>query len=244
VDDEASCIRTLSQLLEGKEYLKEYKTYTSAQQFVEELSENRSDVFFMDIEMPWKDGLALSKLLQGKKVIVVSGHKELNNEATTLKSYIDFVKKPISAERLELALQRLLEKSSITREYINLPTKDFNDRRFRLSEIVKIVTHDQLNTRWKAICFENRKPEIAKVESFQNLLIQLDPAEFIQINKGCIIQKKFIEGRVNATEVKHVPVAGLPLKTAEKSNQDPLQNIDPACESIGTTCKNFDEWFR
>lgn len=232
LDDSESCIRTLSDLLKSKEYLQEYKVYTSAERFENELYQNPSEVFFMDIETGGKDGLELSKLLINRKIIVVSGHKERNNEATDLDDYVDFVKKPINPDRLERALQRLRKDCKIIQEFLVLPTRDLTDRRFRISDIVKIVTSGT-DSRWKAICLTGHKTVEAKVENFENVMSQLDPEIFMQISKKCIINKEHIEGRRGMDEVCHVEVNTL------------ADSLSKSEETIGTSYREaFLTWYR
>ncbi len=237
LDDEASSIDTLVQFLKRKDYLEEYKRYTCPRQFESELNENPSDVFFMDIEMPWKDGLALSRNLKDKKVIIVSGHKERNNEATDLDSYIDFVKKPVSEERLNIALQRLREKFSITQEYIFLRTTSYVERRMKVSDIVKIrIAKD--DTRYKDIFFINRKQERAFIRTLEEIMVQLDPKEFIKINRSCIVNKRYIIGKLNRDEIEMEPDWESSLERDKKS---PSKHT----ETIGSTfASHFDTWFR
>jgi DNA-binding LytR/AlgR family response regulator len=63
---------------------------------------------FLDIDMPGMNGMELAQLLQGKKIIFVSAHKDRAWEAFGVKA-VDFVPKPIQASRFEAAIIKLRE---------------------------------------------------------------------------------------------------------------------------------------
>jgi len=68
----------------------------------------RPAVIFLDVNMPKQSGLELMALLEEKPdVVFVTAHIEYMSEAFGVGA-CDYLLKPVSAERLELAVKRLV----------------------------------------------------------------------------------------------------------------------------------------
>jgi len=88
---------------------------------LEQARETVPDILFIDIRMPFLDGLALAEKLGelGRDwiVIVVTGHDEFDyaRRALSLKVF-DFLLKPVSEEQIARALERAKAELSMRRE--------------------------------------------------------------------------------------------------------------------------------
>jgi DNA-binding NtrC family response regulator len=119
VDDEKNILLTLSQALQ----LEGYRTALAASgQLALELLANRPiDIVLMDVKMPDLDGLSALERVRAVRpdlpVIMMSGHGTIETavKATQLGAR-DFLEKPISRDRLLLALRNVLELSRAVEE--------------------------------------------------------------------------------------------------------------------------------
>ncbi len=119
VDDERNILLTLSQALQLEGYRVELAS--DAKVALDVLGARPVDAVLMDVKMPDMDGLtALSKMRELKKdlpVIMMSGHGTIDTavKATQLGAR-DFLEKPISRDRMLLALKNALEHVKIVEE--------------------------------------------------------------------------------------------------------------------------------
>ncbi len=119
VDDEKNILLTLNQALQ----LEGYKTELAAggQLALDVIANKPVDVVLMDVKMPDLDGLAalerIKVLRPDLPVIMMSGHGTIETavKATHLGAR-DFLEKPISRDRLLLALRNALELSRVVEE--------------------------------------------------------------------------------------------------------------------------------
>jgi two-component system nitrogen regulation response regulator NtrX len=119
VDDERNILLTLSQALQ----LEGYRTQlaASAQLGLDVLAAKPVDVVLMDVKMPDLDGVAalekMRALVPELPIIMMSGHGTIDTavKATQLGAR-DFLEKPISRDRLLLALRNALEHVRLAEE--------------------------------------------------------------------------------------------------------------------------------
>lgn len=109
IDDEALARAELSRLLR---LFEDVEIVAEASNAAEGLKKLRSlpevDVVFMDIEMPEMNGLSLAALLEGMdcRLVFCTAHDEHALRAFDLNA-VDYLTKPVSAERLAKTLERL-----------------------------------------------------------------------------------------------------------------------------------------
>src|SRR5689334_7340334 len=123
VDDEKNILLSLHQSLQ----LEGYKTELagSGQLALEVLSARPVDAVLMDVKMPDMDGLTVLRKIQELRpelpVIMMSGHGTIDTavRATQLGAR-DFLEKPISRERMLVALRNALEHQAVVSELTTL----------------------------------------------------------------------------------------------------------------------------
>lgn len=119
VDDEENICRSLSLILEHEGYsvsfcrsMAECRTHPDA---------SRSDVFLLDVRLPDGNGIDLLRSLRANDdrspIIMISGHATIADavEATRAGAF-DFLEKPLSRDRVLLAVKNALEQASLRRE--------------------------------------------------------------------------------------------------------------------------------
>lgn len=119
VDDERNILLTLNQALQLEGYRTELAA--SAQLALQVLGARPVDVVLMDVKMPDLDGVAALEHIRALKpelpVIMMSGHGTIDTavKATQLGAR-DFLEKPISRDRLLLALKNAIDHQRVVEE--------------------------------------------------------------------------------------------------------------------------------
>src|SRR3990172_2846365 len=119
VDDEEGIRETLSGILEDEGY--ESITASSGEDAVKKSKEIAPDVVLLDVWLTGMDGIETLKKLKASHpdmpVIIISGHAniEIAVKATKMGAY-DLLEKPLSIEKVLLAVDRALEKRGLELE--------------------------------------------------------------------------------------------------------------------------------
>lgn len=215
IDDEIpglDYIRMLCSQINGIEVV---KCFNDPAGFLQEVSNFEFDVCLLDIQMPDISGLQLSQLVSGKPVIFISAHSQFAADAFDINA-IDFLRKPVSKERLEKALNKvrdLIKNKQITKDFYT-----FNSQKgisiVYFDEIFYITT-DETEKRDKLAYLSNGSKLILKNISLENLLEILPTGQFSQINKRDIVSIKAVQ-YINQNEIT--------LKIISNNNQ-PFQVI-------------------
>jgi CheY-like chemotaxis protein len=112
VDDESSSRRLLAKLLSAHAEISVVGEARSVQDAVSLCAQLRPAVIFLDVNMPKQSGLELVALLKEKPDIVfVTAHTDYMSEAFAVGA-CDYLLKPVSGERLEITVKRLVALSS------------------------------------------------------------------------------------------------------------------------------------
>jgi DNA-binding LytR/AlgR family response regulator len=112
VDDEVPALSELAWLLGRDARIGRVRTAESGAQALKALESEPVDVLFCDISMPGLDGLDLARVLarftQRPHLIFVTAYEQHAIEAFDLQA-VDYVLKPVRAERLAEAVRRVVE---------------------------------------------------------------------------------------------------------------------------------------
>lgn len=111
IDDEQPALDELGYLLAADERIDEVLTAVTATEGLRILRETEIDAIFLDIQMPGLSGLELAEVLSRFKeappVVFVTAHEQHAVEAFDLDA-VDYVLKPVRAERLAEAVRRVI----------------------------------------------------------------------------------------------------------------------------------------
>ena len=119
IDDEPAIRRTLKDILEDEGY--SVLTEAKGRDGLGILAEEPVALVLLDIRLAEENGLDILRAIREKhpdvEVLMISGHGTIETavEAVRLGAY-DFLEKPLSLERVRLAVLRALEKSRLRRE--------------------------------------------------------------------------------------------------------------------------------
>ena len=107
VDDERLAVERLTRLLEATGRVRVAGSTTDPETAITELRERDVDVLFLDIQMPGLTGFdLLQRLDQDVPVVFTTAYDQYALDAFAVNS-VDYLLKPIEAERLERALDKL-----------------------------------------------------------------------------------------------------------------------------------------
>jgi two-component system nitrogen regulation response regulator NtrX len=119
VDDEENIGRSLRMILEREGYA--VNVCRSVQEFNANPVATRADAFLLDMKLPDGNGIDLLRAVRqnggAAPAIMISGHGTISDavEATRAGAY-DFLEKPLSRDRVLLAVKRALEQSTLRQE--------------------------------------------------------------------------------------------------------------------------------
>jgi DNA-binding LytR/AlgR family response regulator len=112
VDDEAPALSELAWLLAQDTRIGQVQTASSGAEALKALQGEQIDVLFCDISMPGLDGLDLARVLarfsRRPHLVFVTAHDQHAVDAFELQA-IDYVLKPVRAQRLAEAVRRVVE---------------------------------------------------------------------------------------------------------------------------------------
>ena len=111
VDDEKPALDELTWLLHRDPRIGEVLACSAATEALKILQETELDALFLDIQMPGLSGLELAQVLsrfkQPPRIVFVTAHEEHAVDAFELQA-VDYVLKPVRAERLAEAVRRVV----------------------------------------------------------------------------------------------------------------------------------------
>ena len=187
LDDELPSLTYLKMLCEQIQELEVIRAFNDAELFLNEIPELEFDLCILDIEMPCFNGLEVAKLLKGKPVIFTTGYKEYAAEAFDIDA-VDYVRKPIKLERLQLAVQKAIlrtVKVSAHTNYIKLNTD--KGKTLIITDQLGYIGTSETDSRDKVAYLLDSTTIVLKNISIARLLEILPPGQFCQINKKELI---------------------------------------------------------
>lgn len=187
LDDELPSLTYLKMLCEQIPELEVIRAFNNATLFLKEIADLEFDLCILDIEMPGFSGLEVAALLNGKPVIFTTGYKEYAAEAFDLDA-IDYVRKPIKLDRLQLAVQKAIfrtEKVPVPKNYLQLNTD--KGKALIITDQIGYISTSDTDSRDKVAQMQNFTTILLKNISFAHLLEILPLGQFCQISKKELI---------------------------------------------------------
>jgi DNA-binding LytR/AlgR family response regulator len=187
LDDELPGLTYLKMLCEQISEIEVVRAFNNPVIFLKECQGIEFDLCILDIEMPEINGLEVAKLLNRKPVIFTTAYKDYAAEAFDLFA-IDYVRKPVQMDRLQLAVQKALKHLQTEKKsggFTQLNT-DRGKSIIYFDQIAYIKTAE-VDSRDKYLKMNDGKGLTLKNISFEKLLELLPSSKFCQINKKEII---------------------------------------------------------
>jgi DNA-binding LytR/AlgR family response regulator len=196
-EDESVLRRRLRGLLES--YWPDLQIVAEAEDGAEALATvNRlsPDITFLDIQMPKLSGLDVAHAIRGKTLIVfLTAHAEHALEAFDVGA-VDYLLKPIQPGRLVETVERL--KSKTAAERLAPPSSAFAVAAPRYRTLIQAsvgtslrlifvsdVAYFQSDARYTRVVTTSEEHFVRK--TIKELTTELNPEQFVQIGRGCIV---------------------------------------------------------
>ncbi len=203
IDDEPLALDRIVRLINTNTALQCVGTYSSAREAMEGMKEVKADLVFLDIEMPGMNGLEFATKLCGKlPVIFTTAYEQYAIRGFDL-NVVDYLLKPVSAERLKLAVAKARERIETTEKNnasIIVPS-EYHTHKILLKDILYI---EGLKDYVKIYCESNDKPVLTR-QNLKRIESQLPDKLFFRVHKSFIVpinkvdsasrQKLFLKGR-------------------------------------------------
>lgn len=202
IDDERLARQELKSLLAQYHEIEIAGECADAASAIEAIHTHRPDVIFLDIQMPGKTGFELlAELTQVPDVIFVTAHDEYAIRAFEV-SAMDYLLKPVQAERLAAALKKLFEKprrqETKTDEApaIETPLADTDQVFVKDGERCWFVKLEDIRLfesegNYVRVYFQNNKPLILR--SLNYLDERLNNRTFFRASRKHIVNLKWVE---------------------------------------------------
>jgi two-component system LytT family response regulator len=186
IDDEPLAHQVIMHHLAKHSDIKIQAQCYNATQAMAWLANHQVDLLILDINMPALSGLDMLKVLANRpQVIIISAYQEYAIEGFEL-DVTDYLLKPVSAERLSLAL----EKVRLRAQQHNMPATapehivlkvDREKRKFTLAQIALLEAYGNYVKLWQ-------QQDMTLVScSLKQLIEQLPSEQFTQVHKSFVV---------------------------------------------------------
>lgn len=195
VDDTRLARQELQFILENHKEVEVIGEAENVDEAFEKINKLKPDLIFLDIQMPGKDGFELLEMLdEVPQVIFTTAYSEFAMKAFEYNA-LDYLKKPVTDDRLSQALQRVFEKANEKEESKDILTETsqvfVKDGEKCWFVALKDIRLFEIWDNYTRIYFNDSKPMIPK--TLQYMETRLDPKIFFRANRQQIINTKWID---------------------------------------------------
>jgi len=192
IDDEPLALDLLKDYIEKIPFLKLERTFTNPIEALGYLQENKVDLVFLDVELPYLSGIEFVKCLQSKPLIIfTTAYEKYALEGYKLNA-IDYLLKPFSYEEFMKAAQKA--RKQVELEIGALSTIEANSqflflkseykiKRINFSDILYI---EGLKDYIKVFVVGDEKP-ILSLNSMKSLEQKLPDERFMRVHRSFIV---------------------------------------------------------
>ena len=195
IDDTRLARQELQHLLKDQPEVQVLDEAEHAEEALEKIKDLRPDLIFLDIQMPGMDGFELLEALdEVPQVIFTTAYSEFAMKAFEYNA-LDYLKKPVTKERLSEALSRVQERIERAEEPQGMLTETsqvfVKDGEKCWFVELKDIRLFEIWDNYTRIYFNDSKPMIPK--TLQYMESRLDPKVFFRANRQQIINMKWID---------------------------------------------------
>lgn len=239
IDDEAHCVESLATLL--RKYCPQVTvdaTYLSAKEGLLGLRKYTPDLLFLDVEMPWMNGIELLQALGeiSFKVIFTTAHDQYAVQAFRL-SAIDYLLKPIDQKDLIEAVGRVtdmhrgdinegimhlahnMDHATAIQHRIAIPTREGLDY-----ILIEDIMYCEADSNYSHIVRKKGKPLLMS-RPLKELDLHLRPYQFIRIHHSYLINPNHMLRYVRGNAGYVVMADGKNLSVSRTKKQELLNQM-------------------
>jgi two-component system response regulator AlgR len=204
VDDEPLAIERMQVLCAELDQLQVVGTASDGEGALRLAGKLRPDLMLLDMTMPGMDGLALARRLSALDnppvVIFVTAHEDFAVEAFDLDA-VDYVLKPVAADRLERAIDRAVTRRDGHRQNpgdSKWLSEFWIPHRSELLRVdaghVERIDAERDYVRLHVDKGDEQKCSYLLLQTIAGLESKLDPSRFIRIHRSTILRRDRIRG--------------------------------------------------
>ena len=204
VDDEPLARERIRDMLETDPEIEIVRECSSGQEAIEAAEQSSTDLIFLDVEMPGKDGFAVLEELGPERipaVVFITAYDQYAVRAFEFYA-LDYLLKPFDQERFEKAVRRAKahirnEKSENVTERILSALEEIKSRPVHLERLViKMNGHvffvktediDWLEAEGNYVRLHAGKESYLLRDTISALESQLDPKRFVRVHRSAIV---------------------------------------------------------
>jgi two-component system LytT family response regulator len=198
VDDEALARQVLREYLEALPDVEVLGECANGFEAVKAIAERNPDLVLLDVQMPKLDGFEVLELAGRRTpVIFVTAYDEFAVRAFDVHA-IDYLLKPISAERVAEALERARTRLGLAPEAVPVtelrraakstgPAERILVRDGTRVHVIDVDDLDFVQAQDDYVCFHAAGKEYLKEQPLSELESVLDPARFVRIHRSFIL---------------------------------------------------------
>lgn len=214
LDDELPGLTYLKMLCQQIPGLEIVKAYNDPEKFINDLGNLDFELCILDIEMPKLNGVQIAGLLKNKLVIFTTAYREYAADAFDLHA-VDYVQKPVQRSRLEIAINKAIERKSI-------PIKKSNSVQFNTDKgkalidphNIAFITTSDVDSRDKIAVLFDQSSVVLKNISFGALLKTLPEEIFCRVNKKQLVAIKIVSSYTFEEVISSLQQNGKPVRFA------------------------------
>jgi two-component system response regulator AlgR len=203
VDDEPLAIERMQVLCAELPQLQVVGTASDGEAALRLADKLRPDLLLLDMTMPGIDGLGVARQLGRRDnppaVIFVTAHEDFAVEAFDLEA-VDYVLKPVAAERLERAIDRAIARRERVRsegggEWLNEFWVPHRSELLRIDAAqVERIDAERDYVRLHVGANEGQGRSYLLLQTIAGLEGRLDPSRFLRIHRSTILRRDRIRG--------------------------------------------------
>ncbi len=198
IDDEPIALKVIENFCGRIDFIHLEKTFDKPQDAMKHLRKFPVDLLFLDIDMPGISGIELYKAIEQKTMVIfITAHSKYALDGFNL-SAVDFVVKPFTFERFEIAANKAKE------YYYYQNNKDSKDQQVMYvrvdNSLMKIVLTDILYIESLAdyihIYLKNQKRVTTRI-TMKAMEDKLSQNNFVRVHRSFIVPLSHIENVTN-----------------------------------------------
>ena len=180
IDDEPLALDLLKDYAEKIPFLKLEKTFTNPIEALSYLQENRVDLIFLDVELPYLSGIDFVKCLQSKPQIIFTSAYEKYALAGYDLEITDYLIKPILFERFLKAGNKACSRNKITRSVSEQKEVSVHEKENQLDFIMVKTGYNTINVNLKDILYIEGLKDYIKIHTPEKTILTLNSLKRLQ----------------------------------------------------------------
>lgn len=218
VDDERPAQDELAFLLNEHDRIAEVRCAASGLEVLRMMEVHHIDALFLDIAMPEFTGIELARVLgrfeNPPAIIFVTAHDEYAVEAFEI-NVVDYLLKPVTAQRVDVSVRRLLDLSSPALQSQTLAVERAGVTRFiRREDVIWVEAHGDY------VRLHLRHDHHLLRTSLSTLAERWSPVGFVRIHRSYLVDVKRIEELRTEGNRATVVVDGTELEVSRRHLHD------------------------